>query len=127
MSAGALTGRDLERARADIEATWPGTAVILAPGTAIDAEGSWTETYTASGTVAALLHPESGGPNRRETEYAGRLRDVTGYILSCPHTVELTGDSLVTYQGTDYRVETVREWGPAAIATRAIVTRVEGT
>ena len=118
--AGALSGRDLDAARADIEATWPGTAILSAPGTALDAAGGWTETYTAQGTVAALVHPLA----QAEAMLGGALRGQRSYVLSCPALTTLGEGWRVSYGGTVFEVMGVTAWGPAEIATRADLSRV---
>lgn len=119
---GALSGRDLDDVRRDVEATWPGTAILSAPGTALDAEGGWTDGYSPSGTVGALVHPKMVGGG--EFVVGEELQGKQQYILSCPHDATISTDHRVTYAGTVFEVIEVLAWGPAEIAARAVLSRV---
>ncbi len=117
---GVLAGDDLEAARADLESSWPGTAVLYSPGTVVDATGGWAESWTVQGTVAAVLHPLSSA----EGPLGGGVIGQRAYVLSCPASVELGEEWRVDYEGRSYRVAGVTAWGPAEIATRATLSEV---
>lgn len=121
--AGALSGDDLTAARAELEASWPGTAILSQPGTALDASGGWTEGFTVVGTVAALLHPVA----EAEAMVGGRMRGERSYVLSCPATSTIGEGWRVSYAGRTFEVESVRAWGPAEVATRATLSEVSSS
>jgi hypothetical protein len=119
---GALSGRDLDDARRDIEATWPGTAILSMPGTVLDAEGGWSDGYTAMGTVPALLHPLSSSDD--ESLMGGQLHAEGTFVLWIPHDGTIGPDWQVSYAGTAYDVVNIAEWNVARIDRRVIVAHV---
>ncbi len=115
-----LPSRQLDRIRADLESTLPGTVVVSSHGTVSDGHGGWSDTFTAVGTVPAVLHPTDASEER----YAEQLQGRQGYVLTIGHEQPLEEGWRVTYDGGTFDVVGVWEWGPRRISRRATVVRV---
>lgn len=116
-----ISAGELAQIRADLLGVLPGTAVIWRQGTVSDGRGGWVDSWTAQGTVAAIMHPLDANEER----YAEQLRGRQGYVLTVPHSTTLDEAMKVTYDGGDVLVVGVVEWGPNRISRRAVVVRTD--
>ena len=122
--ASGLTEAELDRMRSTVQNTvLPGTAIILGQSKVSDGMGGYTNSYVASGTIAARLDYKGGEGD--ESDISGRLAEHKDYILTIPNgtTIEETGR--VEFDGAQYEVRSVLVRGPWDLCERVELAKVE--
>lgn len=111
-----LTDAELEEMRDVAAQALPGTAVITLGGTLVsDGGGGGSISYTSGGTVACRVAPISG----TEREIADRISSDAEFVITLPHSANVTTDAKLAISGSTYSVEAIRD------RSYEITTRVE--
>lgn len=118
-----LSAGELVQMRATADTALPGTAILLVPTDVSDSQGGFTRTYAASGTVAARLaySASKGG----EPAVAGRIAEVSPWILTIPAATTITEVYRVQYDSVTYEVDEVLTWIPWEISRRVRLSEVD--
>ena len=118
-----LTAAELARMRDTLELSLPGTAVIQTRTTVGDSQGGYTQTYAAASTVDARLSPEA--LRGFEGELAGRVAEVSPWLLTVPSTTTVGETDRVVYDSVTYEVTEVLTRVPWDLCVRARLTEVD--
>ncbi len=118
-----LQAWEIHQARETSDAYLPGTAIISEPTQTSDGQGGQTWTYAPSGTVAARLAAENVQPS--SGELAGRVANVTSWILTLPAATVITSKARVAFNSETYEVLAVLDRTPEEIARRVRLGRIK--
>jgi hypothetical protein len=91
--------------RSTVAESLPGTAIIRSRGWVSDGGGGGTTTYTASGTIDCRVAPANP---EAEAAQGDRLQPDTEYIFTFAYDAGLNLESLITYDGKNYAVTSLR-------------------
>jgi len=118
-----LTAAEIHQCRETSDAFLPGTAVIQAKTATADGQGGQTWTYAArtGGTVDARLAME----NEQPQELAGRIADVSSWVLTIPATTTITETDRVVFDSLTYDVLSIMTRTPEEIARRVRLVRID--
>lgn len=119
----ALSPGELVTMRGELNATLPGTAIIQSRTAAADGQGGQTWVYSGSGTVMARLSPEM--LRGSEGEAAGRIMELSPWILTLPAHTAITETDRVVYDGVTYEVSEVMTRVPWEISRRVRLEEVD--
>lgn len=100
-----LTSADLTSMRATAEQALPATAIIQSGTLTSDNGGGYTETFTASGTVACRVAPVGGS----EREEGDRISALSEYVITLPAETTVETDDQIEVAGVTYNVTAVRD------------------
>ena len=103
-----ITANDLNAARAVLNESLPGTAVVQNFTTSSDSGGGVTETWTAAGTYPCRFGPATLG-QMEERERGERISPEADFIFTLPGTATITSNSRIIHAGGTYNVEAVRD------------------
>ena len=118
-----LTSGELVAMRSELGLTLPGTAVIHSRTLTSDSQGGYTQTYAAASTVDARLSPE--GLRGNEGQFAGRVAEVSPWILTVPYTTTINEGNRVVYASDTYEVSEVLTRVPWDLCIRARLMEVD--
>lgn len=118
-----LSNRELVEMRGEVDLTLPGTAVIHTRTTATDGQGGYIQTYAASSTVDARLSPE--GLRGAEGELAGRVAEVSPWILTLPAETSVVETSRVVFNSQTFEVTEVLSRTPWELSKRVRLMEVD--
>lgn len=119
----ALTDGELVQMRTEVDLTLPGTAIIQTRTTGADGQGGYIQTYAASATVDARLSPE--GLRGMEGEMAGRVAEVSPWILTLPAETSITETARVVYNSVTFEVVEVMSRTPWELSKRVRLMEVD--
>ena len=92
-----LSTGEILQARTELEQTLPGTAILQSRTTVADGQGGYTQTFAAASTVVCRLSPtEMQGS---EGELAGRVAEVSSWMLTLPAETAIDETYRVQYSG----------------------------
>lgn len=117
-----LTAGELTSMRTSLNSFLAGTAILLSPARVSDGQGGQTLTHTAAGTVDARLAPAERG---NERELAGRLAEVSSWILTLPAHTTINEDWRVTYDSVTYEVDEVLTRVPEELGRRVRLREID--
>jgi head-tail adaptor len=100
-----LSAAEITRMRTVAEQAMPGTAVIHAGTLTSDSGGGYTETFTASGTVACRVAPIMG----TEGEEGDRITADAQYVITLPAETTVETDDRLEVGAITYTVVAVRD------------------
>lgn len=118
----ALSTAELAQLRADAEAYMPDTCTIQTVTRTADTMGGWTEVYADTYTLVPCHIWQLSGTER---DVAGRMSEVTGWVLNVAHDQALTPTMRVIHGGNTYQVNDINEDGSQKLHRRARLTRIE--
>lgn len=118
-----LTSGELTAMRATVDSYLAGTAVLLEPTLASDGQGGQTATFAAAGTVTARLAPET--QRGQEAMLAGRVAEVSYWILTLPAHTVINETWRVTYDTVTYEVEEVMTRVPEELGRRVRLREID--
>jgi hypothetical protein len=123
MSVLPLGNAELVQARAVANKFLQGTAVVLTQSLAADGQGGFTDTYVASGTVAARLAYERlrGG----EAPAAGRLIEMGNWVLTVPAGTSVGETDRVRFDSVVYEVTEVLTMTPVEVSRRVRLKEID--
>lgn len=118
-----LTQGEIATMRSTVDSYLAGTAVLLQPAVVSDGQGGQIESFAAAGTVDARLAPEM--LRGQERELAGRVAEVSYWILTLPAATTITETWRVTYDQVTYEVEEVMTRVPEELARRVRLREID--
>lgn len=118
-----LTQGEIATMRSTVDSYLAGTAVLLQPAVVSDGQGGYTDSFTAAGTVDARLAPEM--LRGQERELAGRVAEVSYWILTLPASTAIAETWRVTYDQVTYEVEEVMTRVPEELARRVRLREID--
>lgn len=118
-----LTAGELTQMRATVDSYLAGTAVLLEPSFVSDGQGGQTSTFTAAGTADARLAPEM--LRGQERELAGRVAEVSYWILTLPAGTTVAETWRVTYDQMTYEVEEILTRVPEELGRRVRLREID--
>lgn len=117
-----LSTLELSQLQADANDYMPDTCTIQAVTRTRDSMGGWTETYANTYTaIPCHIWHQTGG----ERDVAGRMSEVTGWVLNVAHGQALDATMRVVHGGNTYQVNEVNDDGTQKLHRRATLTRIE--
>ncbi len=108
-----LTIRELDDMRATLDASLPGTAVIVRASGTSDGQGGTITSWIPAGTAAARISPSAGGGQGVSPVDGGRLTHEDEWVITFPAGTSVTAADRVTADGVAYEitsVDTQRSW-----------------
>lgn len=118
-----LTPGELTQMRATVNSYLAGTAVLLQPAFVSDGQGGQTSSFAAAGTVTARLAPEM--LRGQERELAGRVAEVSYWILTLPAHTTIDETWRVEYDAVTYEVEEVMTRVPEELGRRVRLREID--
>lgn len=118
-----LTAGELASMRTSLNSFLAGTAILHTLTVTSDGQGGQNESWAASGTVDARLAPD---PVRgSEAVLAGRVAEVSSWILTVPAHTTIVETGRVVYDGVTYEVDEVLTRVPEEIGRRVRLREID--
>lgn len=100
----AISDRDLEWMRAEVENLLPSTCHILSVTRTSDSAGGWTEAWgTVTANVACRVDDKSGD----EAVYGAAVQPYNHYVITLPHDTTVAVDYRIKTSTDTYSVKAV--------------------
>ncbi len=117
-----LSTLELTQLRAEAEGYLPDTCTLQTVARTRDSMGGWTESYSNTYTaIPCRIWQQTGG----ERDVAGRMSEVTRWVLNVAHDQALDATMRVVHGGNTYQVNDVNDDGSERLQRRAWLTRIE--